>query len=96
MVVKSDAARNNRGAEGMSSQFELDLLETTVTRNQRTTLNQPRSPSSKPALIRSWQNIACSRPPRMTRRFCSNLIHGKELEKVVMLNTTSACCHGGE
>jgi hypothetical protein len=32
----------------------------------------------------------------MTRRFCSNLIHGKELEKVVMLNTTSACCHGGE
>jgi len=25
VVVKSDAARNNRGAEGMSSQFELDL-----------------------------------------------------------------------
>jgi len=25
VVVKSDAAGNNRGAEGMSSQFELDL-----------------------------------------------------------------------
>ncbi len=25
MVVKSDAASNNNGAEGMSSQFELDL-----------------------------------------------------------------------
>ncbi len=25
MVVKSDAVGNNRGAEGMSSQFELDL-----------------------------------------------------------------------
>ncbi len=51
---------------------------------------------SKPASIRSWQNIACSRPLRVTRRFCSSPIHRKEPEKMVMLNMTSACYHGGE